>query len=437
VPRKLECVTGSRTPTRGAWDSPWSLLLLCGLVVSCRGSGTSELGPADSYLLFDPAPAKGGGGGDPLLFRPVALDDRRALPLHRSASDGFVGEILRTDYLVKQLIRDGYGGKSFPAAARARANEPSVLVLSGSRAVRADEAVLGDGFSTHGMLGNHVVAGRPLWIEIGEDPASDPAFVQTASGRIARLVAERLTTATHSSIASPPTATNPARALVDGYALAMEVIAREWRVGEGPQGTLPPDAGTSTQRERFAGVRRNAYVLSPDDSTALRPGREMVRDPGVIAAVIYRMAQLKGIGRKVGPKEIYAPFVAGRIPEGISPAAVLGPVRNFQAKLFTAWARAILDGHPPEDLIDLVLAYAAALPDEKNEVFRVFVATTYGATLKPGGVSVRSADATSAVAELTALAAEMAAGRRSPRAAIDGSTASVAGKRPAPGGAPP
>jgi hypothetical protein len=130
------------------------------------------------------------------------------------------------------------------------------------------------------------------------------------------------------------------------------------------------------------------------------------------------MAQLKGIGRKVGPKEIYTPFVAGRVPEGVSPAAVLGPVRNFQAKLLTAWGRAILEGRPPADLVDLVIAYAAALPDEKNEVFRVLVATTYGATVKPGGVSPRAQDATAAVAELTTLGAEVAAGRRSPRAAL-------------------
>ena len=239
---------------------------------------------------------------------------------------------------------------------------------------------------------------------MGDDPAGDPAFVQTASGRVGRLVAERIARSVDPGAPLP-------RALVDGYALAMEVIGREWRVGEGPLGRVAPDAGTGMQRERFAAVRQNSYIFKPA-SELLRPGSEMVQDPGVIAAVLYRMAQSKGVGRKIAPPEIYAPFVKDRVPPGVSPAAVLGPLRNFQVKLLTAWAGASLAGHPPRDLVDLVAAYAAAMPAERGEVFRLFVVTTYGATIKEGGVSPRAADATASMAELTALAAEVTAGRR-------------------------
>jgi hypothetical protein len=151
----------------------------------------------------------------------------------------------------------------------------------------------------------------------------------------------------------------------------------------------------------------------------------MLTEPGVIAAVIYRMAQLKGIGRRVAPKEFYGSLVTARVPEGVSPAAVLGTVRNFQAKLLTAWGRAILAGRPPRDLVDLVVAYAGALPDEKNEVYRIFVATTYAATVKAGGVSARAEDNVRSIAELAALGAEVAAGRRSPRAGLPGSAAEL------------
>jgi hypothetical protein len=112
---------------------------------------------------------------------------------------------------------------------------------------------------------------------------------------------------------------------------------------------------------------------------------------------------------------VYAPFVSERVPPGVSPAAVLGPFRNFQAKLLTAWGRAVLAGAPPRDVADLVEAYARAMPDERAEAFRIFVVTTYGATVKPGGVR---ADAAAALPELTALAAEVAAGRKSSRAAL-------------------
>ena len=77
------------------------------------------------------------------------------------------------------------------------------------------------------------------------------------------------------------------------------------------------------------------------------------------ATVLYRLAQSKTVGRKVAPDEVYAPFVKDRVPEGVSPAAVLGPFRNFQAKLLSAWGRAVLEGKPPRDIADLVEAYGA------------------------------------------------------------------------------
>ena len=100
-----------------------------------------------------------------------------------------------------------------------------------------------------------------------------------------------------------------------------------------------------------------------------------------------------------------------RVPEGISPAAVLGPFRNFQAKLLSAWGRAVLEGHPPANIADLVEAYGRALPAERPEVTRIFVVTTYGATVKAGGVRPPAGNPGDALPELTALAAEVAAGQ--------------------------
>jgi hypothetical protein len=173
------------------------------------------------------------------------------------------------------------------------------------------------------------------------------------------------------------------------------------------------DAGTGTQRALFAGVRENQFAVGADG--APRSAAELLADPGLAATVIYRLAQSKLVGRKVAPADVYAPFVSERVPPGVSPAAVLGPFRNFQAKLLTAWARAVLSGMPPKDISQLVEAYGRAMPDERAEAVRIFVVTTYGATVKPGGVSP---NATSAVPELTALAAEVTAGRQSIRAAL-------------------
>src|SRR5262249_44394982 len=152
---------------------------------------------------------------------------------------------------------------------------------------------------------------------------------------------------------------------------------------------------------------------------APRAASELLADPGVAATVIYRLAQSKAVGRHVAPADIYAPFVAERVPPGVSPAAVLGPFRNFQVKLLSAWARATLAGSPPRATAELLDAYARAMPGERGEATRIFVVTPYGATVKPGGVRAPTgADAGAALPELTALAAEVAAGRRSSRQAV-------------------
>jgi len=383
-------------------------LLVLGIVGAVIAAAVSHrrdtaLGVPDSYVVYTPAvdatgTARRSPTGLPWL-EPLALDDVRAAPLHRQISVGIVGEILRTDYLAKQLVRDvSFEGKSFPEPARGAAREPTVFVVG-----RGLEA-FGAGFATKSFLGGAVERPALAWIGLRENIAEDRAMPQTVTALIARRVVSRVV-----GSEAPP-------ALVDGYVGAMEVIAREWRVGEGPEGAVAPDAGTGTQRALFAGVRENRFAVGADG--APRPAAELLADPGLAATVIYRLAQSKAVGRRVAPADVYAPFVTDRVPPGVSPAAVLGPFRNFQAKLLTAWARAVLAGAPPADVAALVDAYGRAMPGERAEAYRIFVVTTYGATVKPGGVRAAGADVTAALPELTALAAEVAAGRRSSRAAL-------------------
>jgi hypothetical protein len=389
-------------------------VILAGSAVSCH-KGADPIGLPDSYLLFVPATKDGqvrrGPTGLPVL-EPLALDDSRAVPYHKLFSVGFAAELLRTDYLRKQFVREAQiDGKAFPPDARAAAAEPTVFVLAGAPPFVPPGA--GRGLATLGFFGGAAERGDASWIAVPPAPDSDTALAQTLSGRLGHAVAAAIA-ATGAGATSAPVP--PAAVLVEGYAQAMEVIAREWRVGEGPSGTLAPDAGTQAQRDLFAAVRQNSFVTtSGAGRPQLRSAAELLADPGVAATVIYRMAQSKTIGRRVAPPEVYAPFVSERVPAGVSPAAVLGPFRNFQAKLIAAWARAAVRGHPPRDIVDLVDAYASSLPAERSEVIRLFVATTYGATVKPGGVGV-DGDSTASLGELTALAAEVAAGRRPLRA---------------------
>lgn len=365
---------------------------------ACRKD--TSLGLPDSYLVYTPVVGADGvaqrsASGLP-VFEALALDDQRAAPLHKQVALGIVGEVLRTDYLAKQIVRDvSIGGNTFPETARVAAREPTIFVVG-----RGLEP-FGVGFSRKGFLGGAVDRADVPWIGLKEDVGDDRAMPQTVTALLARRVISRV-----AGTASPP-------ALVDGYVHAMEVIAREWRVGEGPAGAVAADAGTGTQRALFAGVRENQFAVGAGATP--RPAAELLADPGLAATVLYRLAQSKLVGRKVAPADVYAPFVSERVPPGVSPAAVLGPFRNFQAKLLTAWGRAMLSGAAPQDISQLVEAYGRAMPDERAEAVRIFVVTTYGATVKPGGVSPNAA---TAVSELTALAAEVTAGRQSIRAAL-------------------
>jgi hypothetical protein len=376
-------------------------LVTWGAVASHRDT---TLGLPDSYLVYTPvvdaqAVARSSPAGLPLL-EPLALDDERATPLHKQIAVGIVGEILRTDYLAKQLVRDtSFAGKTFPEAARAAAREPTIVVIGRGL------APFGVGLALRRSFGRFTERPDLPWIGFKEDVGDDRAMPQTVTALLARRAVSRVVGAEASPV------------LVEGYVRAMEVIAREWRVGEGPQGAVAPDAGTGTQRALFVGVRENQFAVGPGG--APRPAAELLADPGLAATVIYRLAQSKGVGRRAAPADVYAPFVTDRVPPGVSPAAVLGPFRNFQAKLLTAWGRAVLAGTPPTDVAGLVEAYGRAMPAERAEAFRIFVITTYGATVKPGGVRANGPDVSAALPELTALAAEVAAGRRSSRAALD------------------
>ncbi len=91
---------------------------------------------------------------------------------------------------------------------------------------------------------------------------------------------------------------------------------------------------------------------------------------------------------------------------------MLGPFRNFQAKLLSAWGRAVLEGRPPRDIADLVEAYGRALPAERGRGdpdLRHHHLRRDGQGRRRPPAHRRSR--ATALPELTALAAEVAAGK--------------------------
>ena len=76
-------------------------------------------------------------------------------------------------------------------------------------------------------------------------------------------------------------------------------------------------------------------------------------------------------------------------------------------------------GKGPADIAELIELFARTFPDDGKEAIRVFLVTTFGATVKKGGVSMRPEDSSVALAELTALAADVTSGERGLRDALE------------------
>jgi hypothetical protein len=369
------------------------------LAVACQGGADGALGPAESFLLLAPVAHTGA------LVRPMELGSEPALTLGRVLNDGFASEMVRTVHLAKQLVRRS----GAPVAAiytdevRAAAAEPLCLVVG-----RDEPQPVSRGLAFERWARSPQERPQLRWVGLSANIEGDKALVQTVTGRLAAHAAAWIVGGA---------ATGPAPPLVDGYRMAMEVIAREWRAGTGSATALPSTAGTMDQRRLFARVRENAAVLDKDGQK-LRPAAELLADPGVAATVIHRLAQTRAVANRSGPVEMYAPFVAGKLPDGVNPALVLGPVRNFQAKLFSAWAQAIGQGQPPADIVDLLQAYLSLFPAERKDVIRIFLVTTFAGTVLPGGISRAPADATLAITQLAGLTEDVLNGRRGLRDAL-------------------
>jgi hypothetical protein len=367
------------------------------LAAACGDEG--RFGPPESYVLLAPM-----AGSTPPVLRSLREDEVQ--PVVKLFFEGFAAEMLRTVYMAKQLVREGRpAGRPFPGAAGGPASEGIPVVIG------LERESYGRGLALHRTLRAPLSRPDVVWLGLRAQPESDPALVQTVAGRLASYVLELVLsggTFGDSSAVLP-------RSLADGYRMAMEVIAREWRVGRGPTGVVAPDAGTPGQRAVFADVRENRFVLT-DDGRAVRPAAELLASAGVAATVIYRFAQSKEVGQRVARDEFYAPF-ASRVPPGVSAAAVLGRFRNFQAKLLVPWSAAAMAGHPPRDVVDLLDGYLAAFPEEKKEALRIFIVTTFGGTVVPGGVPIGPRDTVKTLAAVDALVADVLAGRRSLRGA--------------------
>jgi hypothetical protein len=363
------------------------VLALAVPLTGCKSRTDKAIAPPDSYVLFVPDEGKAEQSG--LQVRRADVKTEAVQPIPALLETGFASEMLRTVYLAGQYLRDAtVDGRTFPEPARANGSLPVCLVVGADKLPYARGLTIKGGF----LGGPTSWPGQP-WLGIPAKPASDKALIQTLTARFAAYAAHLV--ATGGLLDKAPTP--PSQTLIDGYRMAMEVVAREWRFRPGPDGVIQMNQGTPEQRALFGNVRDNRYVID-ESGKALRGAQEMLDSPGVAATTLHRMAQSHTVGTRVASEAFYAPYAKNRMPPGISPAAIQ--------------------------------VYGEAFPKERFEVIRIFVVTTYGATVMPGGCSMDPKDSQRTLAELTALSLEVAEGHKTLHEAVGKQDSALQGGKP-------
>lgn len=341
------------------------IVALIALAQALAGCTTRD----DDYMLLRRTPVDGAPGA-PVRLSFAPANDADAWYLHHLLADGFGAELLRTYAMSKR----------FAARTDGHDEAPTYVVLGdrpgGDRRHEVDMR----------FWRATLPATAPLiWL---------PRHSSTAMTDLVSALAQATI-----DVAVPHT-TDPLRA---GYIEFTQVVAAEWR---------PPRAIDDRDELRrlrgYARVRGNEAVLYQPPLP--RPAQHLANDPDVIATVLYRMAASE-LGQHMAPAETYRPFLVSPAPRDVHPALLLGAFRNFQAKLLAAWGSAVRANRAPRDLVDLVEAYATAYPAERAEATRIFMVTTYGATVVAKGVRPEG-EPEQVASQLAVLTADVLFGRR-------------------------
>ena len=349
----------------------------------------------DDYLLLRRTAPLAGKPAVSQLATPLA-GDAEAYYLRHLLANGFGAELLRTYAMTKRFAARTSGYRDTPTTI--------ALGVPDAPAEQAPPRTVRLGWWRTTIDGDAPI----IWIDDSPgrgDRSTMADLVSAFGGAIVDVVA-------------PETggADAPGAPLRAGYVAFLNTVASEWR---------PPRATDDRDELRRLGavahVRANdtvladgapasTWVMRDRPAPRARPGQDLIGDRLVVATVLYRLAASE-LGQRMADRAVYQHFVEASPPRDVHPALLLGAFRNFQAKLLSAWSRAVAIHRPPHDLVDLVEAYADAYPAERAEATRIFLITTYGATALPSGV--RADDTPERVeSQLATLTADVLFGRR-------------------------
>jgi DNA uptake protein ComE-like DNA-binding protein len=343
------------------------------------------------------------------VFRPA--DESALTQQIRAVLDtGFAQQVLRLDRYARNLLRREAG-----RGEEERLKAPMYLLLSGEEG----------GFARNGFWLQDQSGGRRLvWagyvdLVVDEEAIADGNLEEIFSHEVGHLILKSLL----GDISSGPspkmhqsmTVTDYLTAFDEGYAEHFQPLVRDATsnayLRELNKGATPTDSNLLwlsrlDQQLRTDGVKRNLFVhrkalpllalqADPDRyqlfldgetsvdflSDEFKNAQEMMACEGVIATLFYRLVNDQHLRDHYREEAFYRQFL-GPAASGADVRKEVSPYENVNLKLFAAMRRVGLDPAQAQlpSAIRIVKAYASLFPEEAQEIYGVFLKTTYGVT---------------------------------------------------------
>lgn len=118
------------------------------------------------------------------------------------------------------------------------------------------------------------------------------------------------------------------------------------------------------------------------DFSKLKNAQQMLSCEGVLATLFYRINTNEILQNNYQGKEFYNHFLLSPIPDGAEPKDIFSPFENVILKNFWVWQEIKdKDFNLHNITIEFIKEWCNSFPEDKNELVKLFIATTIGKTI--------------------------------------------------------
>ena len=118
------------------------------------------------------------------------------------------------------------------------------------------------------------------------------------------------------------------------------------------------------------------------DFSKLKNAQQMLSNEGVLAALFYRIDTDDILQNTYGEEAFYNHFLRSPIPDGIKAKDMFTPFENVMLKNFWVWNKIKNEDFNAHNItIAFIKEWCSSFPEDKNELIKLFIATTVGKTV--------------------------------------------------------